>query len=137
MAKGGLLDTSNYPRSHPLYDPSHAAQLGMIKDENRGMKMSELAYLKPKCYSIEIEGGDTKKTAKGVQGDVVRNVLTHGNYKDAYEHSHKIYEEVRRIGSYHHYLWTLKRKKLASSALTTRPGGLIVTRAIPTAITIC
>ena len=131
MARENLLDTSNYPRSHPLYDASHAAQLGMIKDENKGKKFTELAYLKPKCYSVEIEGGEAKKRAKGVQGDVVTNVLSHGNYKDAYEHSQKLYEEVRRIGSYRHCLWTLARKKLALICFDDKAGWVSANQSYP------
>ena len=41
MSVGGLLDTSNYPRNHPLFSNVHKARLGCIKDENGGETFKE------------------------------------------------------------------------------------------------
>ena len=57
MKDDGLLDTSNYPKDHPLFSDAHKAQIGLVKDEMCGRAIREWVHLRPKCYSLETEEG--------------------------------------------------------------------------------
>src|SRR5277367_5758015 len=52
MARDGLLDASNFPRTHAHFSNRYKAVLGCIKDELPGAVVKEAVLLKPKCYSI-------------------------------------------------------------------------------------
>ena len=84
------VDFSNYPSTHPLFSVNNKAKLGCFKDELAGREIEEMILLKPKMYSIKIKGevGEIKR-AKGISKCVVRGVLRHSDYKQAYyEHTH-------------------------------------------------
>ena len=82
MLRDQLLDTSNYPPTHPLFTNNFKAKLGCIKDEVEGDRILEAVLLKPKCYSLLTNSANTcKKTAKGVQR-CVRKAISHQAFKD-------------------------------------------------------
>jgi len=60
------VDTSNYPKNHPLYDATNKKVLGKMKDECGGEPIEEVIALRPKMYSIKKAGSNIKK-AKGVK----------------------------------------------------------------------
>ena len=79
MLRDGLLDSSNFPRTHQLYSVNNKAKLGCIKDELEGEIIEETVLLKPKCYSMITHRESEKKRAKGLQS-CVRQSLTHAKY---------------------------------------------------------
>ena len=111
MVERGLLDTSNYPRDHPLFSNTLKARLGCIKDESGGEAFKEWVFLRPKCYSLLTVIGDAKKRAKGVRRSVVQRHITHDDYRTAWEQEVEMYAEQRRIGSERHQLYTLQYRK--------------------------
>jgi hypothetical protein len=98
MKRDNLLDTSNYPPTHSLFDLSCAAKLGCIKDEGKiyfsqiitinmyflacGIEFKEWILLRPKLYSMLTVNESGIKRAKGVQHCVVKNVIRHNHYKE-------------------------------------------------------
>ena len=119
MVRDKLLDTSNYPPSHPLYSKELKARLGCVKDEAGGTKFVEFILLHPKCYSmLPSAGGCSVRKAKGVQSHLVKNVLQHSDYREVYDGSSngKSFFMTRRIGSEKHQLYTMKKHKLALCA---------------------
>ena len=75
------FDTSDYPKDHPLYNNMNKKVLGKMKDECAGTPPSEFVGLQSKMYSLQFNGKE-KKTAKGLTKSVVKNVLTHNDYKN-------------------------------------------------------
>ena len=51
-----LYDTSNYPKDHPLYDNRNKKVLGKMKDECGGGVINEVVAVRPKMYSVDMEG---------------------------------------------------------------------------------
>ncbi|CAC5358484.1 unnamed protein product [Mytilus coruscus] len=46
------LDTSGYPKDHPLYSEKNKKVIGKFKDELNGKIMNEIVYLRGKAYSF-------------------------------------------------------------------------------------
>ena len=125
----GLLDTSNFPATHPLYSGENANKIGMFKHESGGCVVyKEWVFLRPKCYSLLKVGDEASKKAKGVVRNIVSNKLMHCDYKRIYE---SLYDrddddgepqpkvmrvDQRRIGSSNHQLYTMAHSKVALSA---------------------
>ena len=53
MKDDGLLDTSNYQPTDPLYSKSLVNVIGKYKDESKGLGFTEGIFLCLKCYSLE------------------------------------------------------------------------------------
>jgi len=63
---GDVMDFSNYPKDHPLYDPSRAKELGLLKNEKPAKEIVSFVGLKSKSYAIRVAGGSEEVKAKGV-----------------------------------------------------------------------
>ena len=61
-----IMDFSNYPKDHPLYDNSHAKELGRLKNELPTKEIVSFVGLKSKTYAIKVRGGSIDMKAKGV-----------------------------------------------------------------------
>ena len=55
------LDTSAYDKNHFLSNQTNKKVIGKFKDELNGELMTELVFLKAKCYAYRIKGTDFKK----------------------------------------------------------------------------
>jgi hypothetical protein len=119
MARDGLLDSSNFPSTHPLFSNRYKAVLGCVKDEVPGQVIREAVLLKPKCYSMCTVAGKEKKTAKGVQY-CVRQALTHGKYREVYERQLELVRMVRRFSTKDHVVSTIEQQKWALSCADTK-----------------
>ena len=78
------FDTSNYPSNHPSDIPTGCNKkvLGMFKDEAGGKIIDEFVGLRAKLYSYKIFEREESKKCKGVKSLVVRNSITHDDYKN-------------------------------------------------------
>ena len=63
----GVMDFSNYPKYHPLYDPSRAKALGYLKNEVPSSLITNYVGLKSKTYMLLTEDGQKQVRAKGVK----------------------------------------------------------------------
>jgi hypothetical protein len=115
MAADGLLDSSNYPSSHPLYSTTYKARLGCVKDESAGESLKEGLFLRPKCYSIVTVDGKEHKRAKGIQRAVVAKGVVHGDYVEVFQSAMEVYREVRGFRSNLHAITTIRQEKKALS----------------------
>ena len=119
MLKDGLLDSSNYPPSHPLHSKEHTAKLGCVKDESGGgAPFAEWVLLRPKCYSMRTRDAKEHKRAKGVQRSVVSNELTHADYVNIFNQTAPTPTKdvtVRRFHSRAHQVTTIAQRKRALS----------------------
>ena len=62
----GMMDFSNYPPSHSLYNSSRQNKLFFFKDEMRGERLEKFVGLRAKCYSIVSTVGSATTKLKGV-----------------------------------------------------------------------
>lgn len=115
MAADGLLDSSNYPESHPLYSKQFKAHLGCVKDEGAGQVWKEWVLLRPKCYSMLAVSEHELKRAKGVQRSVLVKEMRHQDYVNIYEGSEDDYRSVRGFRSNLHIIRTITQRKRALS----------------------
>ena len=78
------FDTSDYPSNHPSGIPTGCNKkvLGMFKDEAGGKIIDEFVGLRAKLYSYKTLEGEESKKCKGVKRLVVKNSITHDDYKN-------------------------------------------------------
>src|SRR5277367_2699372 len=99
------FDFSNAPKDHPMYNPNNN-KLGKYKYEmivekkvvidsikqkvKYWSEISEIVFIKPKCYSIKSEHLD-RMTNKGISKVVMKNDIVHQDYVDCVYNNHQNY----------------------------------------------
>ena len=112
MKEDGLLDTSNYNPTHPLYD-AQSSKIGKVKDETGGKYYyKEWVFLRPKCYSLLTSENEEEMRAKGIM--LRQTEIKHQSYLDVYSDNMKtLIVNQRRIASQSHQLVTIESSKVA------------------------
>ena len=90
--------------------------VGMFKDETKGKPISEFIGLRSKMYSIELNDGSEKKTAKGIVRNVIKNNLKHENYKRILETGERMNSNMKMIRCIDHSIYTMNVTKVSLSA---------------------
>jgi hypothetical protein len=112
MLEDGLLDTSKFPTSHPLYSPNNT-QIGNFKDESKGvLRYTEWIFLRPKCYSLLSEEQETAK-AKGIS--LKQTAISHESYRRVYDEKVVISVPQKKFITRNHQLFTSNYNKVALS----------------------
>jgi hypothetical protein len=124
LVSRGLLDTSNYPATHPLYTNAHAGRLGAFKDEFGGQLVLELVFLRPKNYSFLYQPHASTTTAeinrcKGV-GRRVSSTLKHSQYYHALLARELLRVKNRRLASFAQKIYLVEEEKVALSFFDTK-----------------
>ena len=75
------FDTSDYPADN-VYDMPLANKkiLGLMKDENNGVLMTEFVGLRAKMYAVRVDGKKNIKKAKGVKNNIVARTIMFDDY---------------------------------------------------------
>ena len=112
------FDTSDYPENHPSGIPTgiNKKVLGMFKDEAAGKIIKEFVGLRAKLYSFIMEDGKENKRCKGVKTQVVKNSITHEDYKTCLKTGKEQLRKQNIIRSYEHEVYTEEVNKIALSA---------------------
>ena len=112
------FDTSDYPENHPSGIPTgiNKKVLGMFKDEAAGKIIKEFVGLRAKLYSFIMEDGKENKRCKGVKAQVVKNSITHEDYKTCLKTGKEQLRKQNIIRSYGHEVYTEEVNKIALSA---------------------
>ena len=108
------FDTSDYHKDHPLYSTTNKKVLGKMKDECAGVPPTEFIGLRAKMYSLLYDSKEMK-TAKGIKKSVVKNVITHRDYKEALFQKESQTHSMTQIRSFGHQLYTVKMNKTSLS----------------------
>lgn len=109
---GNIMDLSNYPRDHFLYDNQNEGKLGVLKSET-SVPIKEFVGLKCKAYAMFF-GENYKKTAKGVKKSTLQSI-------DGEVYKTVLYDQVRMrhqqtsIISDHHNLKTVVQNRVSLS----------------------
>ena len=111
------FDTSDYPENHPSGIPTgeNKKVLGMMKDEAAGKIITEFVGLRSKLYSYKMDEGEENKKCKGIKKQVVKNSITHEDYKTCLETGKEQLRKQNIIRSYEHEVYTEEVNKVALS----------------------
>ena len=112
------FDTSEYPENHPSGIPTgfNKKVLGKFKDEAAGKIIKEFVGLRAKLYSFKMEDGEENKRCKGVKKQVVKETITHEDYKTCLTTGKEILRKQNILRSYDHEVYTEEVNKIALSA---------------------
>ena len=112
------FDTSEYKEGHPSGIPTgiNKKVLGMFKDETAGKIIKEFVGLRSKLYSYIMEEGKENKKCKGVKKQVVKENITHEDYKTCLLTGKEILRKQNILRSYDHEVYTEEVNKIALSA---------------------
>jgi hypothetical protein len=108
-----ILDLSEYPENHfsELFSDKNKKVLGMLKDEMKGLIISEFVGIKSKMYSLSYKN-NYKMTGKGIQRAVLEKFFSHDDYKNFILEKDLFFAQNRRTESKDHQLRTIEQTKL-------------------------
>ncbi|GFU06196.1 c2H2-type domain-containing protein [Nephila pilipes] len=109
-----ILDLSNFPVDHFLFDETNCEKLGTLKNEIC-KPIREFVGIKPKMYSVLYGENSIKKTAKGVRSSTL-STITHLDYKNILLEESKMKHTQYSILSRKHILETVVQRKTSLSA---------------------
>ena len=111
------FDTSDYPPNHPSGVPTGCNKkvLGMFKDEAGGKIIDEFVRLRAKLYSYKMFEGKESKKCKGVKKSVVKESITHEDYKNCLFTGKEQLRKINVIRSHKHDIYTEEVNKIALS----------------------
>ena len=112
------FDTSDYPENHPSGIPTgiNKKVLGKFKDEVAGKIIKEFVGLRAKLYSFKMDDETENKRCKGVKKQVVKETITHEDYKTCLTTGKEILRKQNILRSYNHEVYTEEVNKVALSA---------------------
>jgi hypothetical protein len=112
---GDCWDNSDYPKDSPYYSTHNKKVIGKFKDEAGGVPVIEFVGLRSKMYSYVKENGGGGMTAKGVKKYVIRNKLTHENFKDVINTKGRMRHNMNTIRSKKHTIGMYELRKVTLS----------------------
>ena len=110
------LDTSNFPKNHPLYSNDNERELFFMKSETSINKIELFAGMKSKCYYIRTENKDNYFKLKGVYNSIPENLIGEAGYLDTLVNNSNLFVKFNKISSKRHSLFktSIIRKALSS-----------------------
>jgi len=110
-------DSSDYPKNHPLYSSAHKKEIGKMKDECGSLLMTEFVGLRLKLYSYTTANpAEHGKKAKGVKKNVIRNNITHEQYKQVLFNDTAQHNRMKLFRSRKHQMTMDEVNKVSLSA---------------------
>ena len=109
------FDNSDYPESSPYFDKTNKKVIGKFKDEAAGIPIIEFIGLRSKMYSYIKDNNKGGKTAKGIKKNVIKNNITHDNYKSTLLNNDQMYHKMKTIRSENHELSSYEINKVSLS----------------------
>ena len=109
------FDTSNFPQDHPQYSSINKKVPGKMKFETAATPITHFTGIRSKMYCLKTVKQKEIKRAKGVARCVTQNELTYKEYHDCLYKERIKTNEMTRIQSDHHNLYTVKVNKVSLS----------------------
>ena len=109
------FDNSDYPESSPYFDKTNKKVIGKFKDEAAGLVIKEFIGLRSKMYSYVKINDENIKTAKGIKKIVIKNNITHENYKNVLFKNEQMQHTMKTIRSNSHQLESYELNKVSLS----------------------
>jgi hypothetical protein len=115
-------DKKNYDLSEMIIfnDPTNKKVIGKFKDETNGIPIKEFIGLRAKMYSILIDDGHEKKTAKGIKNYVIRQKFNHKTYKDILFNECQNNISMNIIRSENHKIYSIEQNKIGLSCFDSK-----------------
>ena len=109
------FDNSDYNKESPFYNTANKKVIGKFKDEACGVPITEFVGLRSKMYSYMKDNEKGGKTAKGIKKNVIKNDLTHENYKAVLFNNEQMQHTMKTIRSSNHELGSYEINKISLS----------------------
>jgi len=109
------FDLSNFPKSHPLYDETNKAVVGKFKIETGHHNITEFVGIRSKVYSFLTDNLENSKKLKGIKKSVVKDKITHEDYKQCLVEGLKQYATFQTFGTELHQIYTKEITKTSLS----------------------
>ena len=109
------FDNSDYPKDSPYFDKTNKKVIGKFKDEAAGVPICEFIGLRSKMYSYMKDNQKGGKTAKGIKKNVIKEKITHENYKETLFDKKQIHHKMKTIRSENHELSSYEINKVSLS----------------------
>ena len=109
-----MLDFSKYSTKPKYYENSKKLVIGKMKDETGGVEIQEFVGLKPKMYSVLVDGNSEYKKEKGINRNVFVTI-SHNEFKDVLLNNKCLRHSMNRIQSKDHRIGNYKTSKTSLS----------------------
>ena len=109
------FDNSDYPNSSPYFDKTNKKVIGKFKDEAAGIPITEFVGLRSKMYSYIKDISKGGKTAKGIKKNVIKEDITHKDYKNTLSKKIEMHHKMKTIRSQNHELCSYEINKVSLS----------------------
>ena len=109
------FDNSDYHESSPYFHKTNKKVIGKFKDEAAGVPICEFVGLRSKMYSYIKDDNKGGKTAKGIKKNIIKNNITHENYKYILFNDKQMYHKMKTIRSDNHELGSYEINKVSLS----------------------
>ena len=109
------FDNSDYPEGSLYFDKTNKKVIGKFKDEAAGVPICEFVGLRSKMYSYIKDNEKGGKTAKGIKKNVIKNNITHENYRDTLFNNKQMHHKMKTIRSENHQLGSYEINKVSLS----------------------
>ena len=110
-----IFDNSDYNKKSPFYFDYNKKVIGKFKDEAAGIPVTEFVGLRSKMYSYTLDNKQSKRTAKGIKKNIIKNNLSHDNYKKVLLSEEQIHHSMKTIRSMKHQLASYELNKISLS----------------------
>ena len=86
-----------------------------MKDEAAGIPITEFVGLRSKMYSYIKDNQKGGKTVKGIKKNVIKNNITHENYRDTLFNNKQMHHKMKTIRSENHQLGSYEINQVSLS----------------------
>ncbi|XP_068709676.1 uncharacterized protein [Montipora foliosa] len=109
------FDNSDYPQDSQYFNTTNKKVIGKFKDEAAGIPITEFVGLRSKMYSYMKDNDKGGKTAKGIKKNIIKNNITHKNYKNVLFNNEQMHQTMKTIRSNLHQLGSYELNKVSLS----------------------
>ena len=109
------FDNSDYSQDSQYFDKTNKKVIGKLKDEAAGIPITEFIGLRSKMYSYMKNNDEGGKTAKGIKKNIIKNNITHENYKNVLFNNKQMHHTMKTIRSNKHQLGSYELNKVSLS----------------------
>ena len=109
------FDFSEYNKDSRFFDDTNKKVIGVFKDESCGVPITEFIGLRSKMYSYIKDNNKGCKTAKGTKKCVIKQDISHENYKETLLNKKQMNHKMKTIRSQNHQLGSYEINKVSLS----------------------
>ena len=109
------FDNSDYPEDSLYFDKRNKKLIGKFKDKCQSIPITEFVGLRSKMYSYMKDNEKGGKTAKGIKKNIIKNNITHENYKNVLFNNEQMHHTMKTIRSNKHQLGSYELNKVSLS----------------------